>query len=73
MSSGVQQQPASVPAPRSSPPGITVSELKALIDDPNQRAGVDYVVVDVRRADMDVSKASWLDPFRASLLSPFRV
>jgi hypothetical protein len=36
---------------------MAVSELKGLKDDPARRAGVDYVVVDVRRADMDVSSA----------------
>lgn len=46
---------ASLPAPRATPLQMAVSELKALKDDPARRAGVDYVVVDVRRADMDVS------------------
>jgi hypothetical protein len=34
---------------------MAVSDLKGLKDDPARRAGVDYLVVDVRRADMDVS------------------
>jgi hypothetical protein len=34
---------------------MAVSDLKALKDDPARRAGVDYVIVDVRRADIDVS------------------
>jgi hypothetical protein len=46
---------ASLPAPQAAPLQMAVSELKALIDDSKKRAGVAYVVVDVRRADMDVS------------------
>jgi hypothetical protein len=57
---------ASLPAPRAAPLQMAVSDLKGLKDDPARRAGVDYVVVDVRRADMDVSS-------RKSSASRFRV
>jgi hypothetical protein len=46
---------ASLSAPRATPLQMAVSDLKGLKDDPARRAGVDYLVVDVRRADMDVS------------------
>jgi hypothetical protein len=34
---------------------MSVNELKTLMDDPSLRAGVDFLVVDVRRTDLDVS------------------
>jgi len=44
-----------LPAPRASPLQLGVSDLYASMAEPNRRAGVDYLIVDVRRADMDVS------------------
>jgi hypothetical protein len=35
---------------------MTVAELRALMDDPVFVAGKDYLVVDVRRTDMDVGR-----------------
>lgn len=37
---------------------MTVTELRALMDDPALVAGKDYLVVDVRRTDMDVCRVS---------------
>jgi hypothetical protein len=34
---------------------MSVNELKTLMDDQSLRAGVDFLVVDVRRTDLDVS------------------
>jgi hypothetical protein len=60
MSSNTSALPwhANLPAPRATPLQMAVSELKTLKNDPARRAGVDYVVVDVRRADMDVSSGT---------------
>ncbi len=44
-----------LPKPQSQPQDLTVSELKAIMEDEKKERGMDYIVVDVRRADMDVS------------------
>lgn len=43
------------------PGHMSVNELKTLMDDQSLRAGVDFLVVDVRRTDLDVSwvAVSW--------------
>jgi hypothetical protein len=46
-----------LPTPTANPADISVSELRALMDDPGLVAGRDYIVVDVRRTDLDVSEA----------------
>jgi hypothetical protein len=45
---------AHLPAPKAQPRSITPADLKAL-QEASKVAGVDYVVVDVRRTDIDVS------------------
>ncbi|KAL1409377.1 hypothetical protein Q8F55_003360 [Vanrija albida] len=42
---------AALPTPSSAPPRITVSELRALAG--AKKAGVEFIVVDARRADFD--------------------
>jgi hypothetical protein len=44
-----------LPAPTSIPTDISVSELGTLMDDPGLTAGKDYIIIDVRRTDLDVS------------------
>lgn len=44
------------PPPTSVAVGFSVAQLKALLDDPDKVAGRDYLVVDVRRTDMDVRR-----------------
>ncbi|GFZ44254.1 hypothetical protein JCM24511_01976 [Saitozyma sp. JCM 24511] len=44
---------AAGPGSGSGPGHMSVAELKALMDDPSLRAGVDFLVVDVRRTDLD--------------------
>lgn len=57
MSSSVPQPTwfASLPTPVASPIDISARELKELMDDATLTPGKDYVVVDVRRTDLDVS------------------
>ena len=62
---------ANLPSPRAVPLQLAVSELRSTMDDPSKRAGVDYVVVDVRRADMDVSHSRLLDYHTGSITYPF--
>lgn len=45
---------ANFPAGKSTPPEITAAELAAL-----SNPGRDYIVVDVRRTDIDVSHLPW--------------
>lgn len=40
---------------------MSASELKSIMVDPSKRAAVDYLIVDVRRADMDVSLLIFFD------------
>lgn len=44
----------SLPAPQSTPPSLAPAELAAKIQ--NELPGKDYIVVDVRRTDMEVSE-----------------
>lgn len=44
---------AHLPTPKSSPGDISVEELAQLID--TAKLGEDYIIVDVRRTDIDVS------------------
>lgn len=57
MSSSILQPTfsASQPTPVASPIDISARELKELMDDATLTPGKDYVVVDVRRTDLDVS------------------
>jgi hypothetical protein len=45
-----------LPTPTAMPMRITAAELRALMDDPALDAGKDYLVVGVRRTDMDVCR-----------------
>jgi hypothetical protein len=51
-----------LPAPKALVAALSVEELKSLMSDSKLRAGVDFVVVDVRRADMDVSDTIFFAP-----------
>jgi hypothetical protein len=42
------------PSPESKPRPMSPKELVALINDPHEKAGKDYIVVDVRRTDFGV-------------------
>jgi hypothetical protein len=57
MSTASTSQPwyGSLPSPQSIPNGMSVQELHGLTTEEGQKAGQDYIVIDVRRADMDVS------------------
>ena len=46
---------AKLPRPIAAPLNMYVADLKALMDDLNLLPGRDFIVVDVRRTDMDVS------------------
>ena len=46
---------AKLPKPISAPLGMDVADLKALMDAHNLSSVRDFILVDVRRADMDVS------------------
>lgn len=52
---------AKLPVPRAVPLQLATSELNALMNEPDRRAGVDYLIVDVRRADMDVGPEKTLE------------
>jgi len=43
------------PSPRSKPRSITNDEVAKLIRNPDKKVGKDYIVIDVRRTDFDVS------------------
>ena len=46
----------SLPQPKSNPPHISVAEVADLIR--TKKAGIDFIVVDTRRTDWDVSHPS---------------
>ena len=52
-SENVPDWAASLPTPRSNPPQIDATELAQLIR--TKRAGVDFLVIDLRREDWQVS------------------
>jgi len=43
------------PEPKSTPRSITDQDLASLLTDLNKKAGRDYLIVDVRRTDFQVS------------------
>jgi hypothetical protein len=61
MSSASTTAAAAGPGSGSGPGHMSVNELKTLMDDPSLRAGVDFLVVDVRRTDLDVSGVAELE------------
>ncbi|GFZ42348.1 hypothetical protein JCM24511_00063 [Saitozyma sp. JCM 24511] len=56
-----------LPTPTANPADISVSELRALMDDPGLVAGRDYIVVDVRRTDLDEEPAIVVHPAAVNL------
>ncbi|WVQ91626.1 hypothetical protein IAS59_006080 [Cryptococcus gattii] len=69
MSSSIPQPTwfASQPTPVPSPIDISVRELKELMDDATLTPGKDYVVVDVRRTDLDCD-SSLCDQLASTIL-----
>ncbi len=60
-----------LPAPKSSPQRISCTELHELMV--GKQAGIDYVVVDVRRADIEVCEEFLRHTAEASRLMPARL
>ncbi|RSH91008.1 hypothetical protein EHS25_010184 [Saitozyma podzolica] len=56
-----------LPTPTAMPMRITAAELRALMDDPALDAGKDYLVVDVRRTDMDEAPSNIVHPSAVNL------
>lgn len=52
---------ADIPPPQTAVDSFTVADLHALTTDNSKVAGRDYLVVDVRRTDIDVSAARGFD------------
>lgn len=58
------------PTVLSSPPEITPTELVGILRDPTKRAGLDYIVVDVRRTDFTESAIPFAVNFPAQSFHP---
>ncbi|GFZ45068.1 hypothetical protein JCM24511_02794 [Saitozyma sp. JCM 24511] len=58
---------AGLRTPTAMPLRMTVTELRALMDDPALVAGKDYLVVDVRRTDMDEAPTNMVHPAAINL------